>query len=182
MTKRLLAGAGILAGVAGLAACGGGGSSPTAPVAPTPAPSNAAVTATGAGRVVIHPSRYSTWGYALATPVRIRETGGAPARWNYARLSLVRGGREIERAEIGADILASPPDWTSIAANQDAQYSLVFRLNSSTFDRVDITLGFTDVRTGRQFVAEVPFGTFSGVDISLVVLDVPDGGQVSRLQ
>jgi hypothetical protein len=182
MTKRLLSAAVILVGVAGLAACGGGGTSPTAPVVPTPAPSAAAVSATGAGRLVIHPSRYSTWAYALATPVRIRETGGAPARWNYARLSLVRGGREIERSEIGADILASPPDWTSIAAGSDKSYNLIFRLNSSDFDRVDITLGFSDVGSGRQFTAEVPFGSFSGVDVSLVVLDVPNDGQVRRLE
>jgi hypothetical protein len=182
MTKRLLPGVAALFGVASLAACGGGSSSPTAPVVPTPAPSNAAVTAAGAGRLVFHPSRYSTWSYALETPVRIRETGGAQAKWNYARLSLVRGGRELERAEIGADILASPPDWTNIAANTDAAYNLVFRLNSSDFDRVDITLGFTDVRTGRQFTADVPFGSFSGVDISFVPLSLPPGGEVSRLR
>lgn len=163
--------------VAGLAACGGGGSSPsTATVVPTPPPS-AAVTAVGAGYVVVHPSRFSTWSYALATPIRIRETGGGRAKWNYARVSMVRGGREIERAEIGADILASPPDWTSIAPSSDGTFSLVFRLNSSTFDRIDITLGFTDVNSGRQFVVEVPFSSFSGVDVSFVALSVPDSGK-----
>jgi hypothetical protein len=183
MTKKLLCGAGLVALVAGLTACGGGGSSPTSSSVPaaTPAPSAAAIAAEGAGRLVLHPSRYSTWAYALETPVRIRETGGGRAKWNYARLSLVRAGREIERSEVGSDYLASPPDWTNIAANSNAAYSLVFRLNSSNFDRVDITLGFTDVNTGRQFVTEVPFGSFSGVDVSLVVLNVPDPG-VTRLE
>ena len=179
MTTRLFASAVILAGAAGLAACGGGGSSPTAAPAPTPPPS-AAITAAGAGTLVIHPSRYSTWAYALATPVRIRETGGGRAKWNYARLSLVRGGREIERSEIGADVLAQAPDWTNIAPNSSDAYSLVFRLNSGNFDRVDITLGFSDVTSGRQFVVDVPFGSFSGVDVSLVVLDVPPGGALRR--
>jgi hypothetical protein len=161
-------------------ACGGGSASAPTPV-PTPAPS-AAVTAVGAGNIVVHPSRVSTWAFALETPIRIRETGGGPAKWNYARVSIVRGGREIERAEIGSDILASPPDWTNIAPSSDGSYRLVFRLNSSTFDRIDITLGFSDVNSGRQFVADVPFGSFSGVDVSFVAMSVPGGGQVSSLQ
>ena len=182
MSGRAIGAAVLSLAVAGLAACGGGGSSLSTPtVVPTPVPS-AAVTAVGAGYVVIHPSRFSTWAYALATPIRIRETGGGRAKWNYARVSIVRGGREIERAEIGSDILASPPDWTNIAPSSDGSFSLVFRLNSSNFERVDITLGFTDVNSGRQFVVDVPFGSFSGVDVSFVALNVPEGGQVRSLQ
>jgi hypothetical protein len=164
--------------VASLVACGGGSGSPAAstPV-PTPAPSAAAVTAGGAGYVVIHPSRYSTWSYALATPIRIRETGGGSAKWNYARISVVRGGREIERWEIGSDVLASPPDWTSIAPRSEGTFNLVFRLNSNNFDRLDITLGFTDVNTSRSFVVDVPFGSFSGVDVSFVALSLPTEGK-----
>jgi len=173
MRKTILAGLGGVA-LLGLAACGGGGASPTtpAPVA-TPAPKAAAVTASGNGYVVLHPSKSSTWAFALETPVRIRETGGGQAKWNYARLSLVRGGREIERAEIGADILAAPPDASNVTAALDVTYDLYFRLNSSQFDRVDITLGFTDVASSRQFTADVPFSSFSGVDVSVVAVSLP---------
>lgn len=166
--------------LAGLAACGGG-SSPAAPTpTPTPAPRSAAVTASGSGYVVVHPSRYSTWAYALETPVRIRETGGGTAKWNYARLSLVRGGREVERAEIGADILAAAPDVSNVTANLDSTYRLTFRLNSGTFDRVDITLGFTDVSSARQFTVDVPFSSFTGVDVSVVAMSDP-APRVERL-
>jgi hypothetical protein len=164
-------------GVAALVACGGGGGSSPAAPAPVPTPvASAAVTASGAGFVVIHPSRYSSWSYALETPIRLRETGGGRAKWNYARLSLVLGGREIERSEIGADVLSAAPDWSSVAAGSDVTRALVFRLNSDRFDRVDITLGFSDVGSGRQFTVDVPFSSFSGVDVSIVAMSVPAGG------
>jgi hypothetical protein len=171
--KRLPAGAVAALAMVGMVACGGGGSSPTTPTAATPVPSAAAVTASGAGYVVIHPSKYSTWAYAVETSIRIRETGGGQAKWNYARVSLLRGGREIERAEIGADIIASPPDWSNITASQNTTYGLVYHLNSGTFDRIDVTLGFTDIHSGRQFTAEVPFSSFSGIDASVVAMSLP---------
>lgn len=174
--RRMVWVAMVVLGVSTLVACGGGGSSPTAPApTPTPVPS-AAVTASGAGFVVIHPSRYSSWSYALETPVRLRETGGGQAKWSYARLSLVRGGSEIERSEIGADVLSAPPDWSNVTAGTDVTRKLVFRLNSDRFDRVDIRLGFSDLATGRQFTADVPFSSFSGVDVSVVALSVPVEG------
>jgi hypothetical protein len=173
-TKRMLAAAATVVAMGSLVACGGGGSSSTAPtVVSTPTPSAAAVTASGAGYVVVHPSKYSTWTYAIETPIRIRESGGGRAKWNFARVSMVRGGREIERAEIGADILASPPDWSNITANQNTTYNLIYRFNSNNFDRIDVTLGFTDVNSGRQFTVDLPFGSFSGVDISLVAMSEP---------
>jgi hypothetical protein len=167
----------VLFGLAALAACGGGGgSSPAAPApVPTPVPS-ATVAASGAGLVVIHPSRYTTWSYALETPIRLRETGGGRAKWNYARLSLVLGGREIERAEIGADVLSAAPDWSNVTAGTDVSRALIFRLNSDRFDRVDITLGFTDVNSGRAFTVDVPFSSFSGVDVSIIAMSVPEQG------
>lgn len=165
----------------GLVACGGSSSSPSTPTA-TPRPvANAGVTASGVGYLVAHPSQYPTWGYALEAPIRITETGGGTAQWNYARLSVVRGDREIERSEIGADILSSAPDWSNITPRQNSTYTLLFRLNSDAFDSIDITLGFTDVRSARQFTADLPFDSFSGVNISLTAASVPPPAVIRRL-
>jgi len=176
MNARLASLSLAVAGVASLVACGGGSSGPStpAPVA-TPVPT-AAVSASGNGYLVLHPSIYATWGYALETPVRVRETGGGTAKWNYARMSLFRGGREIERSEIGADILSAPPDWSNIAASSDVTRSLVFRLNSDDFDSVTVSLGFSDLKDARQFTADVPFSSFSGVNLSLTPMSAPEGG------
>lgn len=178
MTKRFLLG--MLAGTVcvGLTACGGGSgsSSPTAPSTPAPTPA-ATVEASGAGYLTLHPSRYTTWAAAVETPVRIRETAGGTCDWNWARLSVYRGGVEIERSEVGADAIREA-GFTRIAARSDEAYTLIFRVNASDFDRWDVTLGFADIRDGRQFEAQVPFSSFSGLDLSFVPLSVPSTGAV----
>jgi hypothetical protein len=181
MKKSLLVLA-VVAAVAGLVACGGGGSSsPTAPATPAPTPTpSAAVTATGSGSLVIHPSMYSTWAYAVEVPVRIRETGGGKAKWNYARLQLLKRGREIERAEIGADILGAPPDVSNILPSSDSTIKLYFRLNSVDFDDIGLTLDFTDVNNLHDILVQVPFSSFAGVNVSLVAESRPVPG-VERL-
>ena len=150
--------------------CGGGtSSSPTPVAAPTPAPAAAAVTATGNGSLVLHPSLNRTFGVAMETPIRVRETGGGTADWNFARMAFFRGNTEIERVEAGADTIRTAGA-TRIAPNSNAAYNLVFRFNSDNFDRIDITLGFADIVTGRQFTALVPFTSFTDVNLSLTPL------------
>jgi hypothetical protein len=173
MKKSLLVLA-VLAAVSGLVACGGGSSSPTTPATPAPTPTpSAAVTASGSGKLVIHPSKYTTWLYAIEVPVRIRETGGGKAKWNYARLSLLRRGSEIERAEIGADILAAPPDVSNILPSSDMNIKLYFRLNSVDFDDISLLLNFTDVNTLRDQTVQVSLSSFTGVDASPVAESRP---------
>jgi len=143
---------------------------------PTPVPS-AAITATGAGALIIHPSLHPDLFYALETPVRITESGGGTADWNYARIAFFLGGAEIERYELGAnDIRAA--GYSRIAARSNEVYTIVFRFNSEDFDRVDITLGFGDIKDGRLFEVAVPFDSFSDVGISLTPLYVPGAGTV----
>ena len=99
---------------AALIAMGGcGGDSGTGPddmPSPTPPPTpTVAITSAGDGALVLHPSLSPEWGVKLYVPIRIQETAGGTATWNYARLSLFRGGMEVERGELGADVIAEPP-------------------------------------------------------------------------
>ena len=154
----------------GLAGCG---SSPTTPPIPTPPPApHAAITAIGAGVLVVHPSADSRFAVALETPVRITETAGGTADWNFARISLLRNGAEIERGELGSDVIKAA-GFSRITARSNQVYVLYFRFNTSNFDQVNITLGFGDVNYNQQFTADVPFSSFSGVDISLTPKSVP---------
>jgi hypothetical protein len=152
-------------------ACGGGGS-PAAPPIPTPPPVPAvSIAATGAGALVVPPSADRRYVVALETPIRISETAGGTADWNFARMSLFLRGAEIERSEQGADVIRSA-GFNRIAANSNNVYRIVFRFNANDFDRVDITLGFGDVRDGRQFTVSVPFGSFTDVTSSLTPLGI----------
>lgn len=154
-----------------LLACGGDGSpSAPAPVTPPPAPS-AVISATGAGPLVLHPSLDSRFVIAMETPIRINETAGGSANWGFARMAIFLDGREVERAELGADVI-NAAGFGTIAANSSRVYTVVFRFNADDFDRIDITLGFTDRKDGRAFTATVPFGSFTDVQISLTPLSL----------
>lgn len=162
--------AAVLSFVLALAACGGG-SSPTAPVVTTPPRPAVSITATGSGAVVLHPSVVPQYKVALLTPIRIVEGGGGSASWDFARMSIVNNGVEVERTELGAtDISAA--GFSTIAANSNLVYTPFFRFNSQTFNAINITLGFTDKKDGRQLTVAVPFGSFSGVQASLTPLTI----------
>jgi len=160
-----------------LNACGGGGgSSPTPVPTPTPVP-GATVTATGEGCLTIHPSLDTRFGFALETPLRIAETTGGTADWNFARISIFRNGAEIERYELGSDAIRAA-GFGRINPRSNQLVSVAFRQNSDDFDRVDITLGFGDIRDGRLFTVAVPFSSFSDVCFSFTPISVPFGGEV----
>jgi hypothetical protein len=125
----------------------------------------------------VHPSKFAAWCCALVVPIKITEIGGGKADWTFARLSLFLNGVEIERSEIGSDILSQPPDVTKIEPNSSLSIKLTFRQNSTRFDRVDITLGFNDrLFVGQALTVVVPFSSFSGVTTILTPLSVPKGG------
>lgn len=148
-----------------LPACGGGGGV-TQPPPPTPPPTpSATVTATGAGALVLHPSADSRFTFAMETPIRIMETAGGSADWGFARMSFVLGGAEIERVELNANDIRAR-GYGRIAANSNTVYTVIFRFNSDDFDRIDITLGFSDVKDARQFTAVVPFNSFTDVNLN----------------
>ena len=160
-----------------LPGCGGGG--PTTPPPPTPPPVPAVVvTGTGEGALVLHPSNDPRFSFALETPLRIRETAGGTADWNFARISYFLGGREIERYELGSNDIRSA-GVSRIGANSNQLIRVAFRNNSDDFDRVDIVLGFSDLKDARQFTVQVPFNSFSDVNISLTPLHRPAEGTPS---
>jgi hypothetical protein len=148
-----------------LAGCGDKVTGPTPPPPPPPVPS-ATITATGGGALVLHPSANPTFSIAMETPIRITETAGGSADWGFARMSIFLRGVEVERTELNAnDIRAA--GFGRIAASSNAVYNVIFRFNSDDFDRIDLTLGFSDVKDGRQFTVAVPFNSFTDVNIGL---------------
>lgn len=148
----------------GLPSCGGDTVAPPPPPTPPPPPA-AVVTGTGAGSLVLHPSRDARFTFAMATPIRIAETAGGAADWGFARIQFFNRGAEVERTELTAtDIRAA--GYGRIPANSSQVYNVVFRFNSQDFDRIDITLGFSDVKDARQFSVAVPGSTFTSVDIN----------------
>jgi hypothetical protein len=165
--RRVLASVLLLA----LAGCAGGGSAPT-PVVPTPTPvPNAAITATGAGTLVLHPSAVRAFAVALETPIRITESAGGSADWGFARMSIYNRGREVERTELTANDIQRGGAGR-IEGHSNRVQRVIFRFNSTSFDRIDLTLGFSDVKDARPFTATVPFDSFTDVDISVTPASV----------
>ena len=83
--------AGTLFAIVGLSACGGGTPTSNPTPAPTPATPAATIAATGSGSIVIHPSIDARFGAALETPLRLIESAGGTADWNFARFQLYPG-------------------------------------------------------------------------------------------
>ena len=175
LVRRILSFAVLAPLLVGLTGCGsnpvgpGGGPSPSPTPAPPPA---AAITVTAAGKLVVHPSADRTFAVALETPLKIQETAGGTAEWAYARISLIKGGKEVERNDFGVTDLRAA-GVSSITPKSSNTYHLIFRFNASDFDEVTVTLGFQDVNTLRKFTVDVPFNSFSGVDINLTPMSVP---------
>ena len=140
-----------------------------------PATPAVAITATGAGSLVIHPSIDTRFCCAMEARFRITETGGGTADWNFVRMQVVKNGAEIERFELGATSI-SAAGYTRVTANSNNVRTPMLRLNSQDFDRIDLTLGFSDIKDARQFTIAVPFGSFTDVTLSLTPASVPSDG------
>lgn len=151
-----------------LTECSGSTLTPTTPTVTVPA---AAIQANGEGALVLHPSLDTRFAVAMETPIRVRETAGGTATWDFARLSLIRNGLEIERSELGSNVI-SAAGLARITANGNDLRKLTFRFNSGDFTQANITLGFVDAKDGRVFTVDVPF-LFSDVTISFTPLSVP---------
>jgi len=135
-----------------------------------------AITASAEGTLLVHPSADPQYFYALEAPVRITETAGGTADWNYARVGIFLNGAEIERYEIGADDIRAA-GYSRIAARSNELYHIVYRQNVEDFDRIDITLGFSDLKDGHPFEVAVPF-LFDNVGINPDPIFAPERGTV----
>lgn len=157
-----------------LGACGGDGG-PTTPPTPTPTPPpSAAITVTGNGYLTLHPSLRGLPA-AMEVPIRIRETAGGTATWQWAQYAVYAGGQELGRKRITQDQIRTA-GFADIAARQDETYVLVYDISRTDFDDFSITLGFADKKDGRTFEVRTPLSSFDGVDISLVPLVRPPSG------
>jgi len=155
-----------------------GGSTPSAPTTPpltTPPTPAVTIAATGAGLLVVHPSLDSRFEFALEAPIRLTESAGGTADWNFARMEMFRKGAKIEVYELGADVI-DKAGFKRVAANSNNTYRVVFRTNQDDFDDIVMTMGFSDLKDGRQFTAQI--NGFPGVDISIIPLSIPGGGVV----
>lgn len=178
MTRRFLTGvtAAVVAVIVFGSCGGGGGSSPTTPTVTQPPTPAVAITARGEGNLVIHPSLDSRLFFALETPVRISETAGGTADWNFARIQLFKRGVENERYELGADVIERA-GYKKIGARSNQLYTLIFRFNDENFETATITLGFSDLKDGRQFTVNNVDG-WTDVGLSFTPLSVPPGGTI----
>jgi hypothetical protein len=177
-TRRVLTQLSAVVMVLCLVACGSSGN-PQGPSTPTPPPPPppASITATGDGAIVVHQSLDSRYGFSLETPIKLTETGGGTASWDFVRYQIYLAGKEIERYELGSTDIATA-GFHLIGAKSSKTYTVLYRQNSDKFDRIDITLGFSDQKDGRQFTVAVPFNSFSGVTVSLTPLAVPPRGTI----
>jgi len=178
MTRRCFTGMTVAAvAVIAFGSCGGGGgSSPTTPTVTVPPTPAVAITARGEGNLVIHPSLDSSFFFALETPIRITETAGGTADWNFVRIQLFKNGRENERYELGSDVIERA-GYKKITARGNQLYTVVFRFNDEGFDDATVTLGFADLKDGRQFTVANVDG-WTDVAISFTPLSVASGGTV----
>ena len=163
-----------------LVGCGSdNGSSPTRATPPPPPPiPSAAIRVTASGTITIHPSRDGRFCCAIKFPIRIRETGGGSATWNFFRVAYFQRGRQIERYELGSeDLLQSGV--RDITANSDDRISVTTRTNSTSFDALQILLGFSDKKDGRKIEAMLGLAGFDGVRIDRTPAVLPYGKDFS---
>ena len=149
-------------------------STPTAPPPPPPAPS-ATIQTMGNGNIVIHPSIDPTFCCTTEFPIRIRETSGGTAIWNFFRVSYFLNEVEIERAEQGADAIRSA-GYRDIAANSTNDVVVFIRDNATNFDDVEILLGFADTKDGRQIEQMLDMRSFSGILFNPIPAVLPEEG------
>lgn len=134
--------------VALLEACGGGGGTGPTPV-PSPTVSQARITVTATAPTVTL-SPLPNFNFRLTIPVTIAESAGLGANINYIRLSLIRGGAELERQEISSATLISQSGTNRLAASSTRTFQLLYDVNAGSATSGILTCNFTDDRGNNQ--------------------------------
>jgi hypothetical protein len=125
-------------------------------------PSQATLTVTQSshGQVCFSPAAGFT--SRARIPVRITESAGVGASINFIRLTLLRGGVEVERREITAGAITSGLGTNRVAANGTVTATLSFDFNITDFNSFRLDFNFTDDR------GNVLQATLSSVDVIAV--------------
>jgi hypothetical protein len=139
---RTLPAALLLLSAALLPSCGSDDDDPTSPTGPSQA--TITVTQSAQGQVCFSPVAGFTG--RARVPVRIAESAGVGASINFVRLSLLRGGVEVERREITSSGVTSGLGTNRIAANQTVTATLSFDFNTTDFTSFRVDFNFTDDR------------------------------------
>jgi hypothetical protein len=141
----------------------------------------AAITVSGNGDIAVHPSAVAGFAVAIEFPIRIQETGGGTAIWNFFRVSYFLNGVEVERSELGADTIQSG-GYRNIGARATMAVEVIARSNSTDFDEIRITMGFTDNRDARNFEQTLSLAAFDGVVIDLTPALIPEGSSFAIVE
>jgi hypothetical protein len=134
-----------LALAVGLAGCGG--DSPASPTPATPLRADITVVQTSVGQLCLSP--ISGFALRLRVPIRITESGGLGANMNYIRLSLYRGGAEVERREAGTADFVAYLGTNRLPARSIIAATLSFDFNTTDADSFLLSFDFTDDRGNR---------------------------------
>lgn len=154
---RRLSIAALFLAAATLPSCGsdGGTATPTGPSQAT-----LTVTQSSQGQVCFSPLAGFT--SRARVPVRITESAGVGASINFIRLTLLRGGVEVERREITAGAITSGLGTNRVAASGVVTATLSFDFNTTDFNSFRLDFNFTDDR------GTVLQATLSSVDVIAV--------------
>jgi hypothetical protein len=156
---RTLPAAALLLVAATLPSCGSNSSTTT----PTPTgPSQATITVTQNGQGQVCFSPLVGFNVRARIPVRITESAGLGASINFVRLSLLRGGAEVERREITATGITSGLGTNRITASGVLTATLSFDFNTTDFDTFRLEFNFSDDR------GNVLQATLSALDVIAV--------------
>ncbi len=152
---------------------GCGDDPPPPPLSPTVDPA-AAIQVSGNGDIAVHPSAVAAFAAAVEFPIRIQETGGGTAVWNFFRVSYFKDGVEIERNEQGADAIQAA-GYRNIGARATITADVITRANSTDWDDVELRLGFSDNRDGLAFEQTLSLASFDDVVLDLTPALLPEG-------
>ncbi len=152
--------------VLSLAGCGS--DSPTPPTPPTTQGVSAAsitVTQTSQGQLCFSPA--AGFSYRLRLPITIRESAGLGANINFARLTLFRGGLEVERREIGSAAIIAGVGTNRLNPSQTQNVIITFDFNNDTFDSSRLEINFSDDR-GNVHNISVVITNLIGQDVCTI--------------
>jgi hypothetical protein len=126
----------------GLASCGGGGSSPSAPHPSSPITKGLLlISQTGDGLYGMTPA--GLW--RLKLPIEVKAMNDIPLTLNHARLTLYdRSGAEVQRAEVTANDIIAQAGSNHVTYDRALAFTIVFLYAPQPADTFTMLLSATD--------------------------------------